>query len=105
MSALDCSGCSAAGEAGETGDQVGAAFDAQLFGHDAQRAVGGDEVHRLHPLVAAYSEQEVIEEDGAAGARGGDGQVLWRVVHPALEHREWMKWKSRRAGEGEEKER
>ena len=97
MSALDCSfifvpdlsRSAAAGEAGEPADEVGASFDAQLFGHDAQGAVGGDEVHRLHALVAADGEQEVLEKDGAAGAGGRDRQVLRRMVHPAQEHREW----------------
>jgi hypothetical protein len=43
-------------------DEIAAAAQTEFFSHDAQRAVGGDEVHRLHTLIAINREQEVFKE-------------------------------------------
>ena len=40
------------GRADDLMEQVGAAFDAEFLGHDAQGAVRSDEVYRLHPCIA-----------------------------------------------------
>ena len=80
-------------------NKIGAAFESELFGQDAQSAVGCDEVHRLNALIALDGEQEVPQKDGAAGAGGCDGQILRRMVRQVLprteEHREVAQWKSR----------
>jgi hypothetical protein len=62
----------------ELSDEVVAAAEAKLFSHDAQRAVGGNEVDGFSALIAVHSEHELTEKDCAAGAGGRDGQVLRR---------------------------
>src|ERR1035438_9228369 len=58
--------------------------ESRAFGHDAQRAVGSDEVYRLHALVAFDGTQELPEKDGPAGPRGRDGQILrWMIRQEA----------------------
>jgi hypothetical protein len=66
----------AAGFAGDLPDEVGAAAKLELFGHDAKRAVGGDEVDALNSRVAFDCQQEVFQKKRAAGSGGRDGQVL-----------------------------
>ena len=60
-------------------DEVVAAFEAKFFGHDAQRAVGCDEVDGLNAVVAINGEQEMAQEDCTACAGGDDGQIVRRV--------------------------
>ena len=52
MSAFDCWMNLAGGLAQNLADQVAAAAEAEFFGHDAQGAVGGDEVHGMDARVA-----------------------------------------------------
>ena len=52
----------------------------QLFGHHAQAAVGEDKVDGCHPLVAIQRIQQVLGEDGAAGAGNGNGQGSRRWI-------------------------
>ena len=84
-------------------DEIGAALQSELFRHNAQGAVGGDEVHRRQALVANYGEQKVLEKDGSAGSGGRNGQILRQMIRQvvsgkgfALEHREAKPQKSRR---------
>ena len=46
----------------------------ELFGHHAQSAIGEDEVDGAHAIVAIERIQQVLDEDGAAGAGDGNGQ-------------------------------
>ena len=57
-------------------DEIVAAGDFEFFRHDAQRAVGGDEVDGFDAVVAVHGEQELAQKDCAAGASGRNGQVL-----------------------------
>ena len=43
--------------------QIAPAFQAELFRHDAQGAVGGDEVYGFYALVTFYRQQEMFEKD------------------------------------------
>ena len=56
-------------------EQITAAAKTKLFGDDAKRAVGGDEVHGLNARIALNRLQQVTREQRAAGAGCGDGQV------------------------------
>src|SRR4029077_5207123 len=42
--------------------EIAAAAKTEFFRDDSQRAVGGDEVHRLHTVIAVNREQEVFKE-------------------------------------------
>ena len=55
--------------------QIAAAAKTKLFGDDAKRAVGGDEVHGLNARIALNCLQQLTREQCAAGAGCGDGQV------------------------------
>ena len=46
--------------------------------------VGGDEVHGLNALVALNGKQQMAQKNGAAGAGGGDGQILRRLVRQRI---------------------
>ena len=59
-------------------DEVIAAGDAEFFGHDAQGAVGSDEVHNGNMLVTLDREQKLLEEQGTAGAGGRNGEISAR---------------------------
>ena len=43
-------------------DEIAAAAQSEFFGHDAQRTVRGDEIHRLDPLVAVDGLQKMAKE-------------------------------------------
>jgi len=58
------------------GDEVAAAGESELLGHDSQGAVGGDEVNVLHSTVALDGEQKVPEEQRPTRASRSNGQVL-----------------------------
>lgn len=64
-------------------NQLVAAFDSDFLGHDAQSALGGDEIDGLDPLVAFDHLQELTQEQSAAGAGGSDCQILRRMVGQA----------------------
>ena len=71
-------------------DQIVAAADFELLGHNTQGAVGCDEVDVTDPVIALGGEQKFAEEHCAAGAGGGHGQVLRRKV------RRIRRWLARR---------
>lgn len=54
-------------------NQVAAAGDPKFFGHDAQRAVAGNEVDGFDALVVLQRKQQLFQESCSAGAGGGDG--------------------------------
>lgn len=57
-------------------DEVAASLEFELLDHDPQPAIGGDEVDRLYALIGFDREQQVLEEQGTACARGGNRQIL-----------------------------
>ncbi len=59
-------------------EQIAAAAKTELFGDDAKRAVGGDEIYGLNARIALNRLQQMTREQRAAGAGRGDGQVLRR---------------------------
>ena len=59
----------------QLGDQFVASADAQLFRHHPQSTVGEDHIDRTDPLVAIEYVEQVPDEEGAAGAGDGDGQI------------------------------
>ena len=61
-------------------DKVGAAFDAQFFGQDAQAGIRSDEIHGLNPNIALGHQQKLPQEHRSARARGRDDQILRRVI-------------------------
>jgi len=56
-------------------DEVIAATDSEFLCHDAQPAVGGDEVCDRNTLIALDRQEELLKKQGAARTCGGDGQV------------------------------
>ena len=62
------------------GDEVGPAFEVQFFGHNAQGAVGRDEIYRLNALVAIDGEQKVAKKDCSTCAGSRNSQVLRREL-------------------------
>jgi hypothetical protein len=52
----------ARGFADELANEVAASAQLQLFGHDAKRAVRGDEVHVSDTLVAFHGEKQMFEK-------------------------------------------
>ena len=62
-------------------DEVIASAQAKFLRHDAQRAVGGDEVDGLNAVVAIHGEQKVAQKDCTARAGGGDGQIGRLIGH------------------------
>ena len=75
---MDFAGCRLAAQ--DLADQVAAAAQAEFLGHDAQGAVGGDEIDGLDARVALHRQQKVLEKQRAAGAGSGDRKVLRRVI-------------------------
>jgi len=61
-------------------DDPAASAKIEFLGQYSKSAVGGDEVHSLNSAVALDRQQQLFEEQGAAGARGRNGQVLGWVV-------------------------
>ena len=61
-------------------DKICPAMDAELFRHHAQGGIRSDEVDGLNAIIATDRQQELLEKDGTAGARGRDGQILWRMT-------------------------
>ncbi len=59
-------------------EQIAAAAKTKLFGDDAKRAVGGDEIYGLNARIALNRLQHMAREQRAAGASCSDGQVLRR---------------------------
>ena len=59
-------------------NEIAAALQAKLFCHDAQGAVGSDEIDGLDAIVLVDSGQKFAQEEGTAGAGRGHGQVGWR---------------------------
>jgi hypothetical protein len=71
--------------------------DTEFFGQDAQTGIGGDEVYMLNATIPRHGQQKLPKKYRAAGAGGGDGQILWRMIQQdfsgelsraTLEHRE-----------------
>ncbi len=60
--------------------KIAAAAKAKLFGHDAQSAVGGDEVDGLNTFVAFDGQKKLFQKNASAGASSRHGQVLRRVI-------------------------
>jgi len=62
-------------------DHVVAAAEFEFFSHDAQGAVRGDKVDGCDARIALDGKQQAAHEDCAAGAGGGDAQVLRWMRH------------------------
>src|SRR5690348_10587655 len=62
-------------------DEIVAAAEIKFFGHNAQGAVGSDEVHGFDALVALDGLEQMAKKDRATGASRGDGQVFGCVRH------------------------
>jgi hypothetical protein len=77
--------------------EIRATVDTEFFRQDSQTGIGGDEVYMLNATIALYGQQKLPKKYRAAGAGGGDGQILWWMIQrnfsgglstATLEHRE-----------------
>jgi hypothetical protein len=60
--------------------EIRPASNAKFFRQHAQGGVRCDEVHGLNARIALDGDQQLPEKHGSAGARGRDGQILWRMI-------------------------